>query len=185
MSGKLTVGRVEPVQSEVVNQNESRDFENTNISIRLPNTTDLTSLIKTHNLPSMGFKNRQEGGMCVSGGGWGFLMHVNMWESPSKGCALPAKGKALAQFGIENKDTFQHRFDLWQVWGHFTESKALWVVRITVNGHAGSFVVCLYGFFSLSAVKVFSYSTLTFRSLYNVCMTLKVQITFNCSYLNV
>lgn len=45
-------GSKDSVQSEVVNQNESRDLGNTNTNIVLPNTTALTSLIKTQDLPS-------------------------------------------------------------------------------------------------------------------------------------
>lgn len=45
-------GSGDAVQSGVVNQNESRDLGNTNTNIVLPNTTALTSLIKTQDLPS-------------------------------------------------------------------------------------------------------------------------------------
>lgn len=45
-------GSGDAVQSGVVNQNESRDLGNTNTNIVLPNTTALTTLIKTQDLPS-------------------------------------------------------------------------------------------------------------------------------------
>ena len=65
MSGNFIVGeRGDAVQSGVVNQNESRDLGNTNTNIVLPNTTALTSLIKTQDLPSPRPNNR--GKMCVS-----------------------------------------------------------------------------------------------------------------------
>lgn len=59
-------GSGDAVQSRVVNQNESRDLGNTNTNIVLPNTTALTSLIKTQESPPTPQQQREGLKMCVS-----------------------------------------------------------------------------------------------------------------------
>lgn len=62
----------------VVNQNESGDLGNTNTNIALPNTTALTSLIKTQDLPPPRLNNREMGWICVSAVIWDACKHVHV-----------------------------------------------------------------------------------------------------------